>query len=159
VTLKMPRAAIVFAAFPVLAAITPVHAQDAVKGGRWEFTSQLQTPAMPHLPPGVSLPPAVQTQPGGGMSATHTSCVDPERALPADPRSGCKVDDMTRNGGTITWSTTCTTQQGTVRSDGVAHYRGDTMEATMTTHVPTGNDRTMDNSQRITGRYLGPCTK
>jgi len=141
------------------AAAGPAYAQDAVKRGRWEFTSQLQTPAMPQMPPGVSLPPGVQAPPGGGMSATHTSCIDPEKAVPTDPRSECRVDGMQRNGGTITWSTTCTTPQGTVRSEGVAHYRGDTMEGTMTTRVPTANGQTMDNTQRITGRYLGPCPK
>jgi Protein of unknown function (DUF3617) len=141
------------------APMASAHAQNAVKAGRWEFTSQLQTPAMPQLPPGASLPPGMQTQPGGGIGATHTSCIDPEKAVPTDPRPECKVDNMARNGGTITWSTTCTTQQGTVRSEGVAHYLGDTMEATMTTHLPAGDGRTIDNSQRITGRYLGPCAK
>jgi hypothetical protein len=134
-------------------------AQTAVKPGRWEFTSQLQMPSAPQLPPGVSLPAGVQAQPGGGISATHTGCIDPDKAVPTDPRQGCKIDGMKRNGGTITWSTTCTSQQGTVRSEGVAHYHGDTMDGTMTTHVPTGSDQTMTNNQKITGRYLGPCTR
>jgi len=134
-------------------------AQTTVKPGRWEFTAQLQMPSTPQLPPGVSLPAGVQAQPGGGMTATHTSCIDPDKAIPTDPRQGCKIEGMTRNGGTINWSTACTSQQGTVRSEGVAHYHGDTMDATMITHVPTGGGQTMTNNQKITGRYLGPCAR
>src|SRR5262249_49373137 len=151
-----PFGRILLSGFFAAAVTTTALAQGAVKPGRWEFTTQMQMPATPQLPPGVSLPPGVQAQPGG-MSATHTSCIDPERAVPHDPRQGCRIDRMNRNGGTITWSTSCTTQQGTVHSDGEAHYHGDTMDATMTTRVPVASGQSMDNVQRITGRYLGPC--
>jgi hypothetical protein len=66
---------------------------------------------------------------------------------------------MQRNGGTVSWATTCTTGQGTVRSQGVARYAGDTMDATLITQVPRPNGGTMETSQRISGRYLGPCAK
>ena len=139
-------------------ALFGVHAADAVKPGKWEFTSQMQMPAMPPLPPGVSLPAGVQPRPGG-VSATHTGCVDPDRAVPTDPRHECTIDRMTRTGGTVSWATTCATAQGTVRSEGVAHYSGDTMEATLTTHIPQAGGRAIETSQRITGHYLGPCRK
>jgi hypothetical protein len=135
----------------------PANAADSVKPGRWEFTSQMQAPAMPQLPPGTQLPPGIQLQPGGGMKVSHTSCVDPERAVPTDPRPECKIDRMERNGGTVSWATTCNTAQGTVRSEGIAHYAGDNMQATLTTHIPQQGGRSMDTSQRISGRYLGPC--
>jgi hypothetical protein len=52
---------------------------------------------------------------------------------------------------------TCSVPQGAFRSDAVAQYRGGgTMDGTMTTYVPMiGGQMT----QRLTGRYLGPCTK
>ena len=145
--------------FGALQAVTLPLAQaaDGIKPGRWEFTSQTQMPAMPQLPPGTQLPPGVQLRPGGGMNVTHTSCVEPDKAVPTDPRGDCKVERMQRNGATINWSTTCTTAQGPVRSEGVARYAGDTMEATMTTRVPGAGGAAMDTTQRITGRYLGPC--
>ena len=43
--------------------------------------------------------------------------------------------------------------------DTVGEGCGDTMDATMITHVPTGGGQTMTNYQKITGRYLGPCTR
>jgi Protein of unknown function (DUF3617) len=70
----------------------------------------------------------------------------------------CKVDKMQRNGGTVTWSMTCTPPQGApVRSDGVAHYAGTTMEATFTTHMTAQNGHPVDNPGRISGRYVGAC--
>jgi uncharacterized protein DUF3617 len=140
-------------------ATTFAYAADAIKPGRWEFTSQMQMPAMPQLPPGVTLPPGMSLPPGGGVKTTHTLCVEPDKAVPTDPRPECKIDRMQRDGGTINWATICTTAQGTVRSQGVAHYTGDKMEASLSTQVPQADGRTMDTSQHITGRYLGPCAK
>ena len=135
------------------------YAADTVKPGKWEFSSQMQMPATPPLPPGTSLPPGVQLRQGGGASTTHTSCIELEKAVPTDPRPECRIERMTRNGVTANWATTCTTGQGNVRSEGVAHYSGDTMDATLTTHVPQAGGRAMETTQRITGRYLGPCGK
>ena len=36
---------------------------------------------------------------------------------------------------------------------------GNTMEASLTTQVPQANGGTMETSQRIVGKYLGPCAK
>ena len=137
----------------------PARAADTVKPGKWEFTSQLQAPAMPQPPSGASLPSGVQPRPGGGVSASHTSCVEPDKAVPTDPRPECKIERMTRNGGSVSWATICTSPRGEVRSEGVAHYAGNTMEATLTTHIPQPGGPEMQTRQRITGRYLGPCTK
>jgi hypothetical protein len=151
---KVSLAAAISVAFAI--GCTAAQAADAVKSGKWEFTSQVQMPAMPQPPAGAS-PPA-GAQPGtGGVGTSRTMCVEPDKAVPTDPRPECKTERVTRNGGTINWSTTCTTPRGPVRSEGVAHYRGDTMEASLTTHIPQADGRAMDTRQHITGRYLGPC--
>ncbi len=159
--LQLVAGALLMLALPAAMAVTDAQAADAIKGGRWEFTSQMQMamPQMPKLPPGVSLPPGMALKPGGGMSVTHTACVDPDKAVPSDPRGECKIDRMQRDGSTVKWSTTCKTKEGTAHSEGEAHYSGDTMEATMTTEVPQANGKTMKTSQHITGHYLGPCAK
>jgi hypothetical protein len=136
--------------------ITFAYAADAIKPGRWEFTARMQMPAMP---PGVSLPPGVSAPPGSGVNATHTGCIEPDKAVPTDPRPECKIDRMKRNGGTVSWATTCTTRQGSVRSQGVARYAGERMDGTLITQVPQANGRTMETKQQITGRYLGSCAK
>lgn len=132
---------------------------ETVKPGQWEFNSQLQMPAMPQLPAGAQLPSGTTTQPGAGMKSTYRTCVDSEKAVPSDPRGQCKIEHVERQGATVTWTGTCATGQGTVRSEGVARYSGNTMEANLTTHVPGAGGQTMKTTQHITGHYVGPCTR
>lgn len=130
----------------------------AVKPGRWAFTSLLQTAASQAFPTGMQLPPGTQLGSGGGIQTSYTNCVEPNKPVPAEIGPQCRIDSTDRNGPSITWSMTCTNAQGTVRSDGVAQYSGDTMEATMISHLPGAGDKPTDITQHITGRYLGPCT-
>jgi hypothetical protein len=146
------------AAEPVQLAQARVLA-DTVKPGQWEFTSQMQMPGGMQLPPGVQAPSGTSTPPGGGMQSTYRACVDSERAVPSDPRGACRIDNVRRNGATVTWTGTCTTGQGTVRSEGMAHYSGDTMQANLTTQVPGANGQTMKTTQHITGHYIGACAR
>jgi uncharacterized protein DUF3617 len=138
------------------------HAADMIRAGKWEFAAQVQVPNLPQLPPGVTLPPGINIGPGG-INVTRTSCVSqgtavpPDLHPPAEQHGQCKLEKLDRNGGSVRWLTTCTSPQGTVRSEGVAHYSGDRMEATLTTRTMAPGGHTQDSSQRITGRYLGPC--
>jgi Protein of unknown function (DUF3617) len=146
------------AAEPVQPAQARVLA-DTVKPGQWEFTSQMQMPGGTQLPPGVQLPAGSSMQPGAGMRSTYRACIDSEKAVPSDPRGTCKIDNVRRTGATVTWTGTCTTGQGPVRSEGVAHYSGDRMEANLTTHVPGAGGQGMKTTQHITGHYLGACAR
>ncbi len=146
----------------------------AIKPGEWQFSAQLQTqaPAQPsgtQLLPGAA-PPAGTAPPGGAIKTTFTSCIAADKAVPSAFGSGCTLGSAQRNGARITWSMTCTNRQNAVRSDGVAQYRGDTMDGTMISHLPVGpgaagapgakggsDARVTDLTQHITGRYLGPC--
>jgi hypothetical protein len=144
----------------------------AIKPGEWQFSAQLQTqapqqqPATTQLLPGAAAPPGTAS-PSGALKTTYTNCIASDKAVPSAVGSGCTLDSALRNGGRITWSMTCTNRQNAVRSDGVAQYRGDTMEGTMISHLPVapgapgakdGSDgRVADLLQHITGRYLGPC--
>jgi hypothetical protein len=132
---------------------------DTVKPGQWEFTSQMQLPGGTQLPRGAQLPSGTSMQPGAGMRSTYRACIDSERAVPSDPRGACKIDNVRRNGATVSWTGTCATAQGAVRSEGVARYSGDTMQANLTTQVPGANGQTMNTTQHITGHYLGVCAR
>jgi hypothetical protein len=132
---------------------------DTVKPGQWEFTSQMQMPGGAQLPPGMQAPSGTSMQPGAGMRSTYRACIDSEKAVPSDPRGACKIDNVRRNGATVTWTGTCTTGQGAVRSEGAARYSGDTMQANLTTQVPGANGQTMNTTQHITGHYLGACAR
>jgi hypothetical protein len=141
------RAVLLLAAFPALAAASG-RAQEAMKSGLWQFTSQNETAAS-----AAGFSPPSQAQQGG---STFTNCIDPTRSVPTDPHLGCKVESVNRSGATVTWAMTCTVPQGTFRSQAVAQYSGSTMTGTMTTFVPMIGGQM---SQRISGRYLGPCTR
>lgn len=144
-----------------------VHAQDAIKGGKWEYTLNMQLPKMPQLPAGVQLPPNVQTQSeAGGMTATHTSCLDSgdptaELRRPQGPQGSnaaqCKVERLQQNGATITWASSCTTPEASVHTEGKAHYSGDHMEADFTTRTTHAGGSPIQASQHVVGRYVGPC--
>lgn len=139
-------------------AAMPALSADAVRPGKWEFTSRLETATPPELPKGVSLPAGVKL-PSGGIAVTHTQCLDTAKSVPNDPRSGCKIDRIQHNGSVINWWTTCHTGQGTATAVGSARYSGDTMAATMNTRAPNGSGGFIETTQHITGHYLGACTK
>lgn len=151
------RIMLVLAVPIAIAAMARAPAADAVKPGQWEFDTQLQAPAMPELPAGASLPAGTRTAAGGGMKVTHTQCVEPDKAIPTDPRRECNVEKMERKGSVLTWSTTCKAPQGTVESAGTARYRGDTMEANLNVRAPNGRGGFIETTQHVTGRYIGPC--
>ena len=60
-----------------------------------------------------------------------------------------------RKAGTVTWTTECTTPQGTVRSEGAAHYAGERMEATFKSRTSRGGAPS-EASEHVTGYRLGP---
>lgn len=124
------------------------RAADAVKTGKWQFTTQMQLPA-PQSPAGS------QSAAGSGQPMTRTACIDAAHPIPVE--APCKLDDVRQNGGTVTWTMTCNMPQGPVHSTGSAHYAGETMEANLIARVPGPNGQPVDAPGRIMGRYLGPC--
>ncbi len=151
-------------------AIMQGEAADQVKGGKWEFSVQVQIPGLAQLPPGITLPPGVAMPAGvqigsGGVSVVRAECINAANPVPVDPRGTgqgggpCKLDKMEASGGTIKWAATCTSPDSVVRSEGVAHYNGDTMEADFTMRTTAKGSPPMEMSQHMTGRYLGPCDK
>ena len=134
-------------------------AGGAVKPGRWQFTAELQTPPAAKSPDESQAPRAALPQSGGGINTSYYGCITSQKVVPAEFGPQCKLDSTERNGPAITWSMTCTNPQGAVRSDGVAQYSGDTMEATMISHLPGADDKVTDMTQHISGHYVGRCTR
>lgn len=153
-TLRVAERVFLFAGLLTGLVATTSYAVDAIRAGKWQFTTEMQMPA------GMQPAPGGQVQPGGSTRMTRTACITPANPVPAATEGNvqCKVDNERRNGGTVSWTMTCTPPQGRpVRSDGVAHYTGDAMEATFTTHLTAPDGHAVDNLGRITGRYLGAC--
>jgi Protein of unknown function (DUF3617) len=145
---------IVLAALLAGIATTAVQGADEIRGGKWQFTTQMQMPAMAQSPPGS------QARPGGGPNMTHTACIDAAKPVPAQTQQGnvqCKLDKVERNAGNVTWAMTCNSPQGPIQSAGTARYSGDTMEAALTARIPGPNGKAVDTPGHITGHYLGAC--
>jgi Protein of unknown function (DUF3617) len=132
---------VLFAAF--LAGIVPPAARGAeeIKSGEWQFTTHIQLPGT--------------AQPADHQDMTRTACVNSANPIPADAQ--CKIDNLHRNGGVVTWEMTCSSPVGPVQSAGSARYAGNSMQATLTTRIPGPNGKPTDAPGTITGRYLGPC--
>jgi hypothetical protein len=129
-------------------------AAEEIKGGKWQFNTQMQLPAS------AQPSPATQTTQSGSPGMMRTACVDADNPVPAETQQGnirCTLDRVDRNGGVVTWSMTCNAPHGPIHSAGAARYSGDTMEATLTARVPGPNGHPVDAPGRITGHYLGPC--
>ena len=125
------------------------QAADEIKGGKWQFTTQMQSPGGSRPSPGVQAPA------GGSAPMTLTACIDSANPIPAEGQ--CKLDQTDRRGSVVTWAMTCNSPRGAIHSAGSARYAGDTMEATLTARVPGSDGQPADTPGRITGRYLGPC--
>jgi hypothetical protein len=135
----------------LVAGVIPATGQAAgeIKGGKWQFTTEMSLPATPQSAPGAQ-PPPTANQP-----MTRTACIDPARPIPAEEQ--CKLDNVKRSGSSISWAMTCNSPQGPVHSTGSGRYAGDTMEARLTARIPGPNGKLVSAPGRITGRYLGPC--
>ena len=134
--------ALLLAVFLALAGASG-HAQQPIQSGLWQFTSQGDAPT---------------PSPGSRaeMNSGFINCIDPAQSVPIDPKLKCQVNAMDRRGAAVNWSTTCITPHGTFQSQGVAQYSGGTMTGTLSTYVPMIGSQV---TQRISGRYLGPCTR
>lgn len=130
----------------------------AIKPGLWQFRTSLE-PAAPAVAAPPPVPQRAAPEPADASNATarYTICLDPARPLPAEFGPRCKLDGVERRGARFSWAMTCTNSESKVRSDGVAQYHGNTMEATMVSRLPARNGAVADTTQRITGTYLGPC--
>ena len=57
-----------------------------------------------------------------------------DNAVPADLGPQCSLERQDRRGSQISWSMSCANTG--VRSEGLAQYRGDTMQAAVVSHIP-----------------------
>jgi uncharacterized protein DUF3617 len=125
-----------------VAASVAAQAADEIKPGKWEFTTQMQ------LPGAISSAPGGQAA-GGNAPMTRTACIDGDNPIPAETQ--CKVDQVDRRGGLVTWSTTCNSPRGEIHAAGSARYASNTMEGTVTARVPGPNGPPVDTPGQIDG--------
>jgi hypothetical protein len=138
-------------------------AEDQIKAGNWESTTQV--PGVTQLPPGMQPQAGVQVGPSG-MTMSRTECISSDNPLPpmargpSAPRDAshpCKIDKTDVSGGTVRWSTTCTTGDTTVHVEGVVRYHGETLDGEFTVRTAAIGHPPIERSHSLTGRYRRPC--
>jgi hypothetical protein len=139
---------IVLATLLSVVTLIAAHAADEIRAGKWQFTTQMQLPAVQQSAAGA------QGRPGSSSPMTPTACIDAADLVPADAH--CTLDKENRRGGVVTWAMTCISPQGPIQSAGWARYTGDTMEGTLTAREPGPNGQPVDAPGRIRGSHIGP---
>ena len=118
-----------------------------IKEGLWEIQTSMEMPGMP-----VKIPPT-----------TTRTCMSrndavPKPSAPKGQEQECKIKDQNISGNTVTYSMECKGKDGsTTEISGKMTYSGDAMEGTST--MKMSGPVAMEMSSKMTGKYVGPCTK
>ncbi len=137
----------VIVAVPLILFISFVSASAQMKEGLWEITTKAEMKGMPAQMP----------------ATTMKTCVSKEDMVPKPAAQGtgqeCKMKEQKVVGDTVTYAMECRGKDGsTTEVNGKMTYKGNTFDGSSNTVVKT-NGQTMRMSGKMTGKYLGPCTK
>jgi hypothetical protein len=134
-----------FAALAMIASVT-AFAGDAPsspqKPGKWQLKMTMDMPGMPIKMPPVTIETCV----------TEEDLKDPQKAVPTDKKSDCKVGDYTVEGNKVTWTVDCPKQK--MKGTGEMTYSDDTYEGLMKMTVGE-----QEFTTKYSGKYLGACKK
>ncbi len=123
-------------------------AQNPIREGRWEVTTQMQ---MANIPMQL---PAQKTV----HCITKKQLEDPGSTLPGGPdtkdkNNPCKVSDYKTSGNKVTWNLACSGSQPMTGS-GEIIVNGDSYTGTMKMNSEKG-----EMTLKYTGKRLGDCTE
>jgi hypothetical protein len=120
----------------------------ARKSGWWEMTMQMSAP-MPMTHKTNICVDASQDAAGGALQGPQ------DQRMPAE----CKQGPVGRNAQGWTFSNTCTMQNMTVATSGVASgdFQGNYRVETTTRMTPAPMPQMAETKTVITGKYMGPC--
>ena len=126
----------------VLALPMVAGAASPQKAGKWQSTMQMEMPGMP-----VKIPPVTIT-----TCLSEEDVKDPQNAIPKDPKSDCKIGDVSVDGSTVSWTMECPKQN--MKGKGSMTYENDTYSGQMDMSV---GEQAM--KMKYSGTYLGACDK
>jgi hypothetical protein len=136
------RNIVLTAAFGLLA--LPALAASPQKPGQWQITMEMDMPGMP-----FKMPPMKHT-----LCLTQEDVDNPQKSLPKDEKSNCKISDYKVDGQTVTWSVKCEGKQP-MTGNGEITFDGDSYKGW--TKMKMSDDQEM--SMKYSGKRLGDCTK
>ena len=145
------------AVFTLLAGVVtyPAGAEDEIKSGNWEYS--VTASGITQLPRGMQPSPEIRLGPEG-LTVIRTRCITAANPFPPTHAvEPCKTNKTNVNGGTLSWSVTCTTPKITVHQEWMVHYHGETMDGQVTSRSTTPDHTPVESTTQLKGRYLGPC--
>ncbi|MBW1980621.1 MAG: DUF3617 family protein [Deltaproteobacteria bacterium] len=124
---------------------TAALAGPNMRDGLWQITTKMEMPGMPgQMPP---------------MTSRH--CLTSEDIVPQKPEPGqqCKITSTRISGNTVSWVMQCSTNEGTMTSNGEVTYKGDTFDGVIKTTMKQSSQAPMNMTMHISGRRVGDCSK
>jgi hypothetical protein len=122
-----------------------------LKEGLWEMTTQVEMKGMPagmpaHMP-----------------ATTVKQCITKKDPVPQASKKEkgqeCRITDQKVVGDTVTYTMECKGKDSLVVTSGKMTYKGNTFEGASTTSIKNKGQKEMQMSNRMTGKYIGPCPK
>ena len=139
---------VVIAVAVMLGLVWAAGASAEMKEGLWEITTKAEMKGMPN-----NQMPAM----------TMKQCMTKKDMTPKPANKGeqnCKMKDQKVMGDTVTYAMECRDKDGTVtESTGKMTYKGDSFEGSNNVTMKGKQGPPMQMTSRMTGKYLGPCTK
>lgn len=122
-----------------------VNASAEIKYGLWEITTKMEIKGMPGQMPPISM----------------RQCTTKNDAVPKSNTKGteCKTKDYNKSGDTVTYTTECTGKNSVTLTSGKMTYNGNMFDGTSTTTIKTKGQPEREMTTKMSGRYIGPCTK
>jgi hypothetical protein len=116
-----------------------------IKDGLWEITTKAEIKGMPQQMPSTSI----------------RHCLAKNDPVPKakDKSMECKTNNQKVSGDTVTYSMECKNKDSTVLTSGTMTYKGNTFAGTSTTSIKSKGQKEMQMNNKMSGKYIGPCTK
>jgi hypothetical protein len=129
----------------IVSLVCATSALAEIKDGLWEITSKAEIKGMPG-----QMPPSM---------VRH--CLTKSDPVPKamDKRMECKMKDQSINGDTVTYTMECKGKDSVVLTSGTMTYKGNTFAGASTTNIKSKSQPQMQMSNKISGKYIGPCNK
>ena len=129
----------------LLSLIWVTGAAAEIKDGLWEMTTKVEMKGIPAQMP----------------STTVKQCITKNNLVPQSDTKGyeCKTKNYNVSGDTVTYTVECSGQGSVMTTTGKTTYKGNTFDGVSTTTVKTKGQPEMQMTNKISGKYIGPCTK
>lgn len=123
-------------------AVPSFAADNPQKPGQWKITMETEMPGMP-----FKVPPVSTT-----VCLTEEDLQNPEKAVPNDPKSDCKVGDYKIDGKKVSWTVDCPKQK--MKGSGEMTFSDDSYSGFMNMDLDGQQMKT-----KYSGKWLGACKK